>query len=310
MRFSGLPAPQYPAPLQTGDRVRLVSPASPPDEASVRWMQDTLQSWGLVVELGDHVLHRTGFLAGTDEQRLSDLNSALRDPGIRAIIATRGGKGSYRIADKLDFDTAHADPKFLVGFSDITILQMSLWQRCGVMAIHGGLLDNDTSLASLRHAMMTDEPMTAETRSDELSAALTTAGTARGPLLGGNLRMMATAAGWCLPKLDGAILLVEIVDLFIGDIDRKLTMLRKAGHLAGLAGVAFGQITNCAPKVLEVIREHLDALDVPVLGGLPLGHGNNPKATLLGGDAEFDVSTARLIVRRPAARPGRSGAVA
>jgi muramoyltetrapeptide carboxypeptidase len=99
----------HPAKLQVGDWVRLVSPGSPPNRDDVLHTQRTLESWGLKVSLGDNVLNKYGYLAGTDDERLSDLNHALRDPSVRAIVATRGGKGSYRIADQLDFDAARED---------------------------------------------------------------------------------------------------------------------------------------------------------------------------------------------------------
>lgn len=121
-----------PTPLRPGDVVRFVSPASPPTQEGVSHGTEILQSWGLRVQLARNVFSRCprlDYLAGTDEERLADFNEALCDPDVRAIIATRGGKGAYRIADKIDFAAARADPKFVVGFSEITILHLALWQR-------------------------------------------------------------------------------------------------------------------------------------------------------------------------------------
>lgn len=108
-----------PPKLQVGDTVRFVSPASTPDRERVLLAAEVLENWGLKVESGENAFRKHGYLAGTDAERLADFNAALRDPNVRAIIATRGGKGSYRIADRLDFDAATRDPKFVVGFSDI-----------------------------------------------------------------------------------------------------------------------------------------------------------------------------------------------
>ncbi|WP_409494473.1 LD-carboxypeptidase [Amycolatopsis sp. cmx-11-12] len=91
-----------------------------------------LESWGLIAEVGKHALDQRGYLAGRDEDRLSDLNDAFRDPGVRAVIATTGGAGAYRIADGIDFDAVRDDPKPLVGFSDITSLHLALWRHCGL----------------------------------------------------------------------------------------------------------------------------------------------------------------------------------
>ena len=243
-----------PPKLRIGDKVRFVSPASPPDQRSVLVACEELRSWGLDVDFGDNVFERYGYLAGIDEQRLADFNAALRDPTVRAVIATRGGKGSYRIADRLDFEAARRDPKFVVGFSDITILHMSLWRHCRLVGLHGALYVDETSGrvsevtgASLRAALMASADVLSS-RDDEPTSALTTRGTASGRLLGGNLEMVSTAAGWALPDLRGAILFLEAVDLYLGQVDRQLTMLRNGGHLRGLAGVALGQFTKSSPS--------------------------------------------------------------
>ncbi|MEX6509002.1 LD-carboxypeptidase [Jiella sp. M17.18] len=287
-----------PRPLAPGDTVRLVSPASPPEREAVEQAADILRSWGLVVTLGDHVFDRYGFLAGTDDNRLADLNAALRDPTVRAIVATRGGKGSYRIADSLDFAAAVRDPKWLVGFSDITILQLALFRHGGIASVHGALYPGgegrpaEETTASLRHALFSGEPQVVLSRPEEPTARLTTGGVAEGPLVGGNLEMIATAAGWALPDLAGAILLIEQPQAHPGQIDRPLTMLRKAGHLDGLAGVAVGQLEGPAPRqtdtILAILADHLSEMDVPVLGGPPIGHGRAPVAVRTGRRASID----------------------
>ena len=120
-----------PPRLRTGDRVRLVSPASPPEREHLARGAGILSGWGLNVEVGRHAFDSFGhYLAGRDEDRLADLNDALRDPGVRAILSTRGGKGAYRIASGLDFAAARRDPKPLVGFSEVTYLHLALWRRC------------------------------------------------------------------------------------------------------------------------------------------------------------------------------------
>jgi muramoyltetrapeptide carboxypeptidase len=138
----------------------------------------------------------------------------------------------------------------------------------------------------------------------EPTSALTTAGIAGGPLIGGNLDMMATAAGWALPDLRGAIILLEAVDRYLGDVDRQLTMLRKAGHLDGIAGIAIGQFTDFQPSrsltVVDLLRDHFRDVAVPILGGLPLGHGRQPVAALIGGAATVDADAGVLRIRRGA----------
>ena len=294
-----------PAALRPGDRVRFVSPASPPDRAGVERRAGILEGWGLQVEVGRHAFDQRGFLAGRDEDRLADLNKAFRDPEIRAVFATRGGKGSYRIADRLDFDAVRADPKILVGFSDITVLHLSLWKHCRLIGLHGGLFGPEDVIApeteaALRSALMTREHICLQADATESTARLTTEGQAKGRLIGGNLIMLATAAGWALPDLTGAILLVEAVDLAHGAIDRTWSMMTKSGCLEGLAGIAFGQFTGIRSEgawtAFDYLREHLAALGVPVLGGLPLGHGPRPRAVPIGAWADLDADAGTLRV--------------
>ncbi|MFT4182139.1 MAG: LD-carboxypeptidase [Rhizobium sp.] len=298
-----------PPPLRPGDRVRFVSPASSPDKDRVLANAEILKGWGLNVDFGEHAFRKWSYLAGTDEERLADLNAALRDPDVRAIFTTRGGKGSYRIADQLDFAAARGDPKFIIGFSDITTLHLSLLRQCHQVGIHGAFSigPNEEGISpythdSLRQALMTAEDLIVAARPDEPTSRLTTGGTAEGRLIGGNLDMVATSAGWALPDLHGAILLLEAIGLYPGQVDRQMTMLRKAGHLDGLAGVAIGQFTDFdfdrPYSVMDILREHLTELKVPILGGLPFGHGDRPASTLIGAIAELDAKAGTLAIRR------------
>jgi muramoyltetrapeptide carboxypeptidase len=293
-----------PSKLKAGDWARFVSPASTPEREDIFRRTEILESWGLKVDFGRHAFKKKAYLAGTDDERLADLNEAINNPEIRAIFATRGGKGSYRIADRLDFDAVRKDPKFLIGFSDITILHLSLYRHCGLIGLHGALAaedDGDFSTENseaLLGSLMQPGYAAVHSRPEELTSALTTTGTAHGRLIGGNLDMVATASGWALPDLSGAILLLEAVNMHIGQVDRQLTMLRKAGHLDGLSGVAIGQFTGFDLKsdfsVIDLLREHLSALDVPILGGLPLGHGGRPLVVPIGATTYLDTEAGML----------------
>ena len=190
--------------LRPGDRVRLVSPASPP---TAEWLAASiaiLEGWGLTVEVGVHAMERWGYTAGRDEDRLADLNDAIRDPGVRAIICTRGGAGAYRIADRLDVAALGADPKPIIGFSDITNLHLAVARQCGVASIHG-CLAGARATAAVRHLLMTTGPRVLRADPAATSAAVTVPGDARGPLIGGNLRELAGAVGSRLPDLAGGV---------------------------------------------------------------------------------------------------------
>lgn len=292
-----------PPPLRPGDTVRIVSPASPPSREWAFHCARMLESWGLKVELGEHVFDEMAWLAGTDEERLADFNAALRDPRVRALFTAAGGKGSCRIADRLDFAAARSDPKFLVGISDITALQLSLWKHCRLVSVHGSFMPDGQDSETLRKAMMTSDGISLQSRGDEPTAALTTTGTARGRLIGGSLLPMSAVAGWALPSLQGAILLIEAVKTGPGAMDSQLTMLRKAGHLAGLAGIAVGQFNDCFHPVngftvVDLLRDHLQHFDIPILGGVPVGHGYQSQTILIGAMASLDAAAGTLTISR------------
>ena len=295
--------------LQPGDRVRLLSPASPPEPEKVATGIHLLESWGLKPELGAHALDRHGhFLAGTDGDRLADWNDALRDPGVRAIFTTRGGKGSYRIAHAIDFAAARADPKPWIGFSDVTILHLALWHHCRLPALHGPHIAWDEhyygerAAVALRRALLDSQPVTLHRDPREITANVVIPGHAKGVLLGGNLQMIGRGVGWACPSFDGAILFIEAVDMEIGQLDAVLTQLRRAGCLGGLKGVAVGQfIRSAEPKpgkwsVIDVLYDHFSAWGVPVLGGLPVGHGPHPPTIPLGTIATIDTTAGTLTI--------------
>ncbi|HMJ74643.1 MAG TPA: LD-carboxypeptidase [Iamia sp.] len=181
-----------------GDRVRLVSPASWPEQDWVDEQVALLASWGLVPEVGAHAVDRWGYQAGREQDRIADLDDAFRDPGVRAVITTRGGAGAYRIADRIDLDAVRADPKPLVGFSDITNLHLVLWEHARLASIHG-CLAGARCTASVRRLLMEPSPLTVERDPEAYTAAVEVPGRATGPLLGGNLREVAGAIGAACP---------------------------------------------------------------------------------------------------------------
>jgi len=260
--------------VREGDLVRLVSPASWPEEAWVHESVSILEGWGLRVDVAAHAMDRHGFCAGRDEDRLADLNDAFSDPEVRAIVATRGGAGAYRIADFLDFDAVRADPKPLVGFSDITHIHLALWHHCRLPSVHGALAGT-TAQASVRQLLMTNDPLTVRRHDGAVSAAVNVRGRASGPLVGGNLTSVATSVGARLSGLDGAILFLEdLKHKGLGFVDRLLTQLRQSGSLDGVAGIALGSfegfrdVTDRGWTIVDVLHDRLAMLGVPVLGGI------------------------------------------
>lgn len=302
-------SPVKPDRLRASDLVALVAPAGATRQHQADTAAQVVAEWGLRVRLGRHALGRHTYLAGTDQQRLADLNDALRDPQVRGVICLRGGYGSQRIVDDVDYAAVRADPKLIMGFSDITALHVALWCEAGLATVHGPTGANLNACAdsmttsSARRAVMTTDSITVAADDTESTFGVRVAGRAEGTLLGGNLTMLAATAG-TRHKLDltGAILLLEAVSEETYRLDRSLVQLKRAGWLDNLAGVAVGQFTDCAeedpgPTVPDILLDHFSGLGIPVLGGLPIGHGDQQTAIALGVPAILDADKATLTVQ-------------
>jgi muramoyltetrapeptide carboxypeptidase len=304
---SRTPTPtRFPSALRPGDTVALVAPSGPVREERVAGAIALLSRWGLRVAPGVDVYARHGFLAGTDAQRLAGLNAALADPAVRGVVCARGGYGVQRIVDGLDLAAVRDDPKLVVGFSDITALHLALWRGARLASLHGPVASQLTedfapaSVDSLRAAIGTDRPvvLTADPLAETGPLRVPGAQVA-GTLLGGNLCLLAASVGTRdEPDLRGAVLLLEEVDEPPYKVDRMLTQLRRAGVLDGVAGIAVGQFTRCADdwpmSTVDVLADRLGDLGVPVLGGLPVGHGPGALTVPVGVPATLDVPAGTL----------------
>ena len=288
----------------------LVSPSGPIRAERVERGIELLESWGLRVVVAPHAYARWGYLAGDDATRAADLNAAFADPEIRGVLCTRGGYGAQRMVDALDMAAVRRDPKVVGGFSDVTALQLALWRGARLATVHcPALAWNDertpeVSAESLRSALMSTDPVTVKSVETEDTAGVRVPGTATGTLLGGNLCLLTSTIGTPdMPDLSGAILLLEEVQEPVYKIDRMLTHLRRAGVLAGLAGVALGQFTDCLDDwnvgLATMLLDRLGDLGVPVLGGLPVGHGPGQLTVPVGVPATLD-ATAGTLTAEPA----------
>jgi len=278
---------RWPPALVPGDLVAVVAPSSPfPREELWRGLAWLRQRYRLRMSAG--ALERDGYLAGADARRTVELGRALVDPEVKAIVAARGGYGAMRIADELPWDALVRRPTWLVGFSDVTALHALAW-RAGVGSVHGpnvtGLGRNVTP--SIRAAWLAAlERPSAARRWTGLR--VLRAGSAAGPVVGGNLSLlhaMAAAGRLALPR--GAVLALEDVTESPYRVDRMLTSLRLGGHLANVAAVVLGGFDRCTPgadgrTVEQVLADRTTDLGVPVLGGAPFGHGPHNEAFVLG----------------------------
>lgn len=310
-----------PPRLRQGDVVGLIEPAGfTDDELDLRLVEETVRAMGLVPRAAPHLLDRYGYLAGRDEARAADVNAMYADEDVRAVFAVRGGWGCARILPYLDFDLIRAHPKLLVGFSDITALHLAFAAHAGFTTIHGPNAASSWGELSWNafHSLVFEgatpvyrNPEAAEDRLVQRRWRTWTLrpGKARGPLLGGNLTVLSALVGTgYLPNFDGAILFLEDVGEAEYRIDRMLTQLSLAGILKRVAGVVFGQCTECRASgpsyggftISQVLRQHLEPLGVPVFQGAMIGHIANQFSLPVGIPAEIDAEAGTIRILEPA----------
>ncbi len=286
-----------PASLQPGSRVRVIAPSGPFDRTLVlrgmAWLGKRYR-----VEFDWSMFERNGFLAGNDARRLNELNLALADPGLGAIVAARGGYGLTRIAHLADYAPLRRHPKWIVGFSDITALHVEA-ATLGVASMHGpntaalGRSDDWTQQRFIRALEAPHQKTSFE------GLRTLRPGLARGLLAGGNLSLLFSCqATGRLHLPAGAVLLIEDVTESAYRVDRMLSALLASGALDGIGGVVVGDFSDCPDShrvsVGEVLAERLAELRVPVLSGLRFGHERYNEFVPLGVFAELDARAGRL----------------
>ena len=310
-----------PPRLRTGDVVGLVEPAGiVADEFDLALVLEAVRAMGLVPKAAPNLLARHGYLAGTDEQRAADLNAMYADRDVRAVFAVRGGWGSARILPHLKWDMIRANPKLLVGFSDITALHLAFAAKAEFTTIHGpnggsgwGTLSWDSfrTLAFEGGTPVYRPPEGSENRLVQRIGRIRTLrpGKASGPLIGGNLTVLAALVGTpYLPSFDGAILFLEDTDEAEYRIDRMLTQLSLAGLLRKVSGVVFGQCTDCRAAghsmgnftLSQVLKHHLAPLGVPAFQGAQIGHIADQYSMPMGVRAEIDAEAGTIRILEPA----------
>lgn len=256
--------------------------------------------------MGAHVEQRHFYFAGTDEDRLADLNRALRDRSIDAVWCLRGGYGAMRLLDGIDYEALRRRPKAIIGYSDITALHCAVGVRCGLSTVHGPTARSRLSEFAERSLRATLSRAGEPCGTSEGTQTLT-GGIARGPLVGGNLALLVSLHGTPYqPRYDGAILVIEDVNEASYRIERMLWTLRLSGALQRCAGVAFGSFTNTGEtedaslggdrSVDAVLREAAKAAGIPAICGVPMGHIRDQWSIPLGAFAELDADNCRLTV--------------
>lgn len=306
-----------PPALRPGDRITVVSPASPADSARLERGVAELSRLGHTVMLGSNSIAPDRYFAGSEEQRLEELQAAFADPGSRGVFCARGGYGATGLLERL-MTAPLTSPKTLLGYSDVTCLQIFLWQGYGLVTFYGPMVaagfdggagkpggyDADSFNRALSQ---TQGGWPADLQGETINK-----GEAEGILLGGCLSLVQTtlATPWAI-QTDDAILLLEDCAMKPYQVDRALMHLKQAGKLAGVRGVVLGEFPDSAPSdgshvtVRDVCERILGDRSVPIVWRAPIGHTRRPMLTLpLGVRARLRASgTGQLEILEPAVCP-------
>lgn len=284
--------------LKPNNQIRIVSPSGSIESKYIVGAKKTLNSWGLNVTEGKFARTKYGRFGGTEAQRIADLQEALDDPSVNAILCSRGGYGVAQIIDKLDFSTFVKSPKWLIGFSDITILHNAI-SNLGVASVHGIMAKHLTQFSAdsihvqkCREILFGQMP-TYTTKKHVLNRV----GKVQGKLIGGNLSVLIGLRGSQF-DLDykNNILFIEDIAERPYHIDRMLQNLRFSGALAQLSGLVVGQFSDCEEdplmkkSVAQIIASAVSEYNYPVCFNFPAGHVDDNFPLILGESVHFEVT--------------------
>lgn len=283
--------------LQKGDTIAIVSTARKNIEDNLKPTIDLLEGWGLHVKLGKTIGLDYYQLAGTDDQRAADFQEQMDNPNIKAIWCVRGGYGTVKMLDKLDFTKFKQNPKWIIGFSDVTVLHSHL-NNMGIESIHGTM-----PVAIPRATDEAKNSLCAALFGDKLQYsldcdALNHNGTAKGELVGGNLSILYSLLGSpTAVDCNDKILFIEDLDEYLYHVDRMMMNLKRNGYLSGLKGIIVGAMTEMKDNeipwgrnALEIIEDTVKGLDIPIIYNFPAGHIRDNRALIFGSQVSMEVT--------------------
>jgi len=293
--------------LKPGDSISIVATARKISAEELRPAIKKFNEWGLHVVLGDHIYAKQDQFAGTDEQRAFDLQQMLDDKNIRAVISARGGYGTLRIIDNIDFSKFINNPKWIIGYSDVTVLHSHIHQNFHIETLHATMPlkfpedgHENNSLLTLKKALFGEEP--------EYSVApnpLNRKGNAEGIIVGGNLSLLYALAGSSSEiDTEGKILFIEDLDEYLYHIDRMMQQLKRSGKLNMLAGLIVGGMTEMRDNEIpfgktanEIIAETVARYNFPVCYDFPAGHIDDNMALILGRKVSLQVKDEAITLK-------------
>ncbi len=288
-----------PSYIKRGEKIGIVSTARRISEEKIYPAVKIFKEWGLEVVLGKHLFEEYNQFAGTDEQRTSDFQQMLDENSVKAIICARGGYGTVRIIDKLNFSNFIKKPKWIAGYSDVTVLHSHIHSNFGIETLHSTMPLNfsenkfsEESLESFRKALF-GEKITYSLKTSSLSRK----GKAEGILVGGNLSILYSLIGTRSDiNTNGKILFIEDLDEYLYHIDRMMMNLKRAGKLKNLAGLIVGGMSEMNDNKIpfgktanKIIAETVAEYNYPVCFDFPAGHKNDNRVLILGREIKFNV---------------------
>jgi muramoyltetrapeptide carboxypeptidase len=289
-----------PPKMIRGDGIGVIAPAGPVTPSELQPGITTLESEGYPVFQGNYLYQREGYLAGHDDERLEDLHTMFQRDEIKAIICARGGYGSLRLLDWIDFELIKRHPKIILGYSDVTALLLALFRETGLVTFHGPMVKDCTkndlkNLASFFRLVRDDVPFEMDLETSQVH----NPAVVKGPLLGGNLSLVVSLIGTPFePSFQGALLFIEDRREPIYRIDRMMTQLRLCGVLREISGLLVGQFDEDGDTaaVRDLMIERVSDFDIPVICDLPFGHGQDNITLPIGLTATLDPEKGRLII--------------
>ncbi|MGQ0828015.1 MAG: S66 peptidase family protein [Bacteroidota bacterium] len=284
-----------PAYLKKGDKIGIVATARKVSKQEMQPAIDIFKSWGLQVVLGKNLFKSDNQFSGTDEQRAADLQAMLDDTSIKAIISARGGYGTIRIIDKIDFNKFKKNPKWIIGYSDITVLHSHI-HNMGIETIHATMPINFTknkeATETLRKALF-GEKLVYDIKSHPLNRK----GEAKAELVGGNLSLLYALTGSISDSdTKGKFLFIEDLDEYLYHIDRMMQNLKRSGKLKHLKGLIVGGMTDMKDNAVpfgktpeEIISDAVKEYKYPVCFNFPAGHVDRNLALIFGRQVKLNV---------------------
>lgn len=289
-----------PPRLQTGDEIAIIAPAGPVTPVEIRPAIDFLVREGYRVRQATHLFAKEGYLAGNDAARLEDFHSVFDNAHIKAVLCARGGYGTLRFLDKIDYGRIKRNPKIILGYSDITALLMAVHKMTGLVTFHGPVARDLSGTGDKCFKDFFKLVSSREKWSFDLSEGTALhEGKAKGFLLGGNLSLLSHLIGTpFMPDMKGGILFIEERGESIYRIDRMLTHLRLGGILKDLSGLIMGDFVDCGDieDINGLLTDIMAGFDIPLFSGLPVGHGDKNLTIPVGLQAELDTGSMKLTL--------------